>query len=84
MHGLTTYRCFKEVNAAKIKEISCGRDDGNGPGATLRFFSGGSVCVGESYMSRHDPKDGGYYVVYKDGYESFSPAEAFELGYAAA
>ena len=26
-------------------------------------------------------KVGGYYVVYEDGYKSFSPAEAFESGY---
>lgn len=26
-------------------------------------------------------KVGGYYVVYEDGYESWSPAEAFEKGY---
>jgi hypothetical protein len=26
---------------------------------------------------------GGYYVVYEDGYDSFSPAAAFEAGYAA-
>lgn len=25
--------------------------------------------------------EGGYYVVYEDGYASFSPAEAFESGY---
>jgi hypothetical protein len=27
------------------------------------------------------PKPGWYYVVYKDGYKSFSPPEAFEEGY---
>ncbi len=33
------------------------------------------------YMQKHKPEVGGYYVVYKDGYISFSPAEAFENGY---
>ncbi len=33
------------------------------------------------YMRKHQPKIGGYFVVYKDGYKSFSPAEAFEEGY---
>jgi hypothetical protein len=32
-------------------------------------------------MFKHKPEVGGYYVVYKDGYRSFSPAEAFETGY---
>lgn len=39
--------------------------------------------VDQSYVQKHDPKAGGYYVVYKDGYKSFSPAEAFEEGYTA-
>ena len=33
------------------------------------------------YMRKHNPQVGGYYVLYKDGYTSFSPAEAFETGY---
>ena len=36
------------------------------------------------YVSKHDPKAGGYYVVYADGYKSWSPAEAFEGGYSRA
>ena len=32
-------------------------------------------------MDRHKPKAGGYYVVYDDGYKSYSPAKAFEEGY---
>ena len=33
------------------------------------------------YVRKHQPKAGGYFVVYKDGYKSWSPAEAFEDGY---
>jgi hypothetical protein len=33
------------------------------------------------YMNRHKPQVGGYYVVYDDGYISYSPAKAFEDGY---
>lgn len=40
-----------------------------------------SVTVSEDYVKKHQPKVGGYYVRYEDGYESFSPAEAFEGGY---
>ena len=37
--------------------------------------------VDAAYVRKHQPKVGGYYVAYKDGYKSFSPAEAFEEGY---
>ncbi|HLG97188.1 MAG TPA: hypothetical protein VKX49_12825 [Bryobacteraceae bacterium] len=33
------------------------------------------------YYRKHQPQPGGYFVVYEDGYESFSPAKAFEEGY---
>ncbi len=39
------------------------------------------VRVSEEYRLKHNPEAGGYYVVYKDGYTSFSPAKAFEEGY---
>ena len=37
--------------------------------------------VNAAYLLKHKPEVGGYYVVYKDGYKSFSPAAAFEEGY---
>lgn len=37
--------------------------------------------VDAAYVSKHNPEAGGYYVVYADGYKSWSPAEAFEEGY---
>jgi hypothetical protein len=37
--------------------------------------------VSSAYMAKHDPQPGGYWVRYEDGYESYSPAEAFEGGY---
>jgi hypothetical protein len=40
-----------------------------------------SFPVEKSYMDKHNPQVGGYYVVYDDGYKSFSPAKAFEDGY---
>ena len=33
------------------------------------------------YYEKHRPEPGGYYVVYDDGYKSYSPAKAFEDGY---
>ena len=32
-------------------------------------------------LTRLAPRVGGYYVVYADGYASFSPSKAFEDGY---
>lgn len=37
--------------------------------------------VEAAYVQKHNPQPGGYYVVYADGYKSFSPAKAFEEGY---
>lgn len=37
--------------------------------------------VDADFVHKHKPFAGGYYVVYADGYKSFSPAEAFESGY---
>ena len=36
--------------------------------------------VDMEYLEKHKPFVGGYYVVYKGGYKSFSTAEAFEDG----
>jgi len=39
------------------------------------------IHLDSNYLRKHDPQVGGYYVVYDDGYKSFSPAKAFEEGY---
>jgi hypothetical protein len=38
-------------------------------------------AVSAEYLAKHKPEIGGYFVVYDDGYKSFSPAKAFEEGY---
>jgi hypothetical protein len=40
-----------------------------------------SFVVSGEFLAKHKPAVGGYFVVYEDGYESFSPAKAFEEGY---
>lgn len=69
------YTSHKQVWALKIKEII---------GTTIFPIDEGyaSFDVTEDYILRHEPKVGGYYVVYKDGYKSYSPSLAFEDGYA--
>lgn len=72
------YKCHKEVWALKIAAITlC---DG---GAIIRPEENGYAAfkVDVDYMNKHKPMVGGYYVTYKGGYKSFSPAEAFEDGY---
>ena len=72
------YKCHKEVWALKILEVI--RED-NTP--KLRVGEGFlPIAVTDDYCAKHKPEAGGYYVVYADGYKSFSPADAFESGYA--
>jgi len=41
----------------------------------------GKIVLSADYMLKHKPQVGGYYVVYEDGYLSWSPARVFEDGY---
>jgi hypothetical protein len=77
---LQRYRSHKVVNAAKIAGVSQYRNTGEGG---LTFVDGQQLMVSPTYMAKHAPQPGGYFVVYEDGYESWSPAEAFEAGYTA-
>ena len=79
------YRCHKEVWALKIKSVEgCGEASGLSHGQYLLSFADvpySSTIVTAEYVAKHNPQPGGYYVVYDDGYTSFSPAEAFEAGH---
>lgn len=80
------YRSHKEVYALKIMDIRMPElqhgevYDGR---MIIKSSDDGysSFTVDAAYVKKHQPKVGGYYVRYKDGYESWSPAEAFEEGY---
>ncbi len=92
---MPTYRCHKTVSALKIKEVVCHADAD--PAVTIdefaktEEFQGGHIFPDDkrygpipfdaAYFRKHKPEAGGYYVVYSDGYKSFSPAKAFEDGY---
>lgn len=82
------YQCHKQVWALKIESIK------QAPADQERQHAGGDwylvpenkqfapICVGhEEYILRHHPEAGGYFVVYEDGYQSYSPAGPFEAGY---
>ncbi len=74
-YKLAKYKCHKEVHASKIRMIS----------SNLLFLENfppdAPLEVPYEYIEKHKPKAGGYYVLYEDGYPSFSPPEAFESGY---
>ena len=74
------YLCHKKVRALKIKMIGISEDDGHGL-ITPEDSRFSAFKVDAAYMQKHSPQPGGYYVVYGDGYKSFSPADAFESGY---
>jgi preprotein translocase subunit YajC len=70
---LPRWKCHKEVEGFQIDRIV-----GN---SLISADANVFVTVSEDYMEKHKPFVGGYFVRYLDGYESFSPAEAFENGY---
>jgi len=83
------YKCHKEVWALKIQaiEYDCdkarveGRDTDGSAMITPEEDGYTPFKVGANYINKHKPEVGGYYVVYIDGYKSFSPAQAFTDGY---
>jgi hypothetical protein len=82
------YKSHKTVRAVKIKEVVLHDPTGSEP--ALEFAGGFIIPEGDKFVpipfdadffNKHLPEAGGYYVVYADGYASFSPAKAFEEGY---
>ena len=71
---LPKYICHKEVHAIKILGISL-----DGELAFEKPFA--PRLMSHEWLDKHNPEVGGYLVIYKDGYQSFSPANAFEEGY---
>jgi len=77
------YKCHKEVHALKIVQI----DRYKTSHFTLHFEEGympKEIFEASAQFLRFancGPDDFGYYIVYKDGYVSWSPTEAFEEGY---
>jgi len=75
------YQCHKQVWALKIKSVKQFADE---TGDQLLEFENekySPIRVSNTYSIKHSPVAGGYYVQYKDGYTSFSPAKEFEDGY---
>jgi hypothetical protein len=80
MIELPKYKSHKIVHALKIHNIDL--DLATGDAVITPAEDGyGPFAVDAEYMGKHKPRIGGYYVVYDDGYKSWSPADAFEKGY---
>lgn len=73
------YRSHKHVWALKIAAIEI-LEDGSAKIAPVE--KGYAVFTEPDYTSKFESGDDpGYYVVYADGYKSWSPTKAFEAGY---
>lgn len=80
MIELPRYKSHKIVHALKIHNIDL--DLATGAAVITPAEQGyGPFPVDAEYMGKHKPRIGGYYVVYDDGYKSWSPSDAFEKGY---
>ncbi len=82
-------KSFPDVHALEIAEITFdaakahkeGRET-TGKAVIMPADEGfASFEVSAEYVAKHLPQAGGYYVVYEDGYKSWSPKEAFEKEY---
>lgn len=73
------YRCHKEVWALKIKHVAIDNDANYSIVPVEEGYL--PIRVTKEFIHKHNPNSSGYFVIYKDGYQSFSPAEAFEDGY---
>jgi hypothetical protein len=68
------YRSHKQVWALEIATV-------NGHKLTFRDAGYAAIMCDAPMFSRYTPVAGDFYVVYDDGYKSFSPAKAFKEGY---
>jgi hypothetical protein len=87
MVEMPRYKCHKEVWALQVKSVSLPpllqNEEWDGKQLQLVFEDSryAPIFVDSPMFSRYSPKQGDYYVVYSDGYKSFSPKQAFEEGY---
>jgi hypothetical protein len=83
---MPVYICHKRVRALEIRSIGAYRasaTDKDGLEREIVFADLGfpRIWVISNMFVRYTPMPGDYYVVYEDGYQSFSPRKAFLDGY---
>ena len=84
------YVCHKKVWALKISAIEFdsvraereGRETTGGAWLTVAEPGFAEFEISPDFLRKSLPQIGGYLVQYEDGYKSYSPAKAFEDGYA--
>jgi hypothetical protein len=79
------YQSIKQVWGLKIKDIvpkpTEVNQESDGSMWMIPEEEGyDKISLSHEFFKKHNPHVGGYYVVYKDGYKSFSPATPFEEG----
>ncbi len=77
------YVSHKEVSALEIEGITALGTIGDKLMYKLHFKDEAysSIAIPAEMCARYTPVKGDFYIVYKDGYESFSPRKAFLEGY---
>jgi hypothetical protein len=91
--SLPLWKCHKVVRAAPIRAVYPAEGDGSksAPEGWMVYLDGGpapdgfpSVFVKSEVFVRGLPMPGDYFVIYDDGYQSWSPKKTFEEGYSQA
>ncbi|EIU1668091.1 TPA: hypothetical protein NIH14_001829 [Pseudomonas aeruginosa] len=75
MIEMPRYQSHKQVWALKLERVDI---DANTLYPIDKAYA--PIAMPTAWMAKHQPQAGGYFVSYKDGYQSYSPAEAFEEG----
>lgn len=83
MLELPKYKSHKTIHALKIAKLEKSPKPDDGSILTPSDKRYDSFFVGAEWCGRFKGLDDdlGYYVVYKDGYASWSPTKEFEEGY---
>lgn len=81
MCQMPQYQSHKKVWALKIADLKPREPDDGTLLMTTDDPRYAPLVLDADYVAKHKPQAGGYFVVYADGYKSWSPAEAFEAGY---
>jgi hypothetical protein len=81
MMELPKYKSHKIVRALSIEAIEVHQDKSATIAPSLTAYAPFKTQPGWADRFKGDENDKGYYVVYDDGYASWSPTKAFEDGY---
>lgn len=81
MREMPRYKSHKIVHALKIAAIEIHEDKSATIAPADEGYATFKTDAGWGERFNGDEADPGYYVVYQDGFKSWSPCQAFEEGY---